>query len=38
MYTYLRAKGHAVSVGRIGTLERDFITRKDDIVRVHIKE
>lgn len=30
MYTYLRAKGHAVSVGRIGTLECDFITRKDD--------
>lgn len=30
MYTYLRAKGYAMSVGKIGTLECDFITRKDD--------
>ncbi len=30
MYTYLKAKGYALSVGRIGTLECDFITRKDD--------
>ncbi len=30
MYTYLRAKGYSLSVGRIGTLECDFITRKDD--------
>ena len=31
MYTYLRAKEYAMSVGRIGTLECDFITRKRDI-------
>jgi len=31
IYTYLRAKGYAMSVGKIGTLECDFITRKDDI-------
>ena len=30
MYTYLKAKSYAVSVGRIGTLECDFITRKED--------
>ncbi len=30
MYTYLRAKGYAMSVGKIGLLECDFITRKDD--------
>lgn len=28
MYTYLRAKNYHVSVGRIGRLECDFITRK----------
>lgn len=31
IYTYLRAKGYTMSVGKIGTLECDFITRKDDI-------
>ena len=31
MYTYLRAKGYVISVGRVGTLECDFITRKGDI-------
>ncbi len=31
IYTYLRAKGYQLSVGRIGTLECDFITRKNDI-------
>lgn len=30
VYTYLRAKGYRLSVGRIGTLECDFITRKND--------
>lgn len=30
MYTYLRAKGYRMSVGRIATLECDFITRKAD--------
>lgn len=29
MYTYLRAKNYHISVGRIGKLECDFITRKD---------
>ena len=29
MFTYLRAKNYHVSVGRIGKLECDFITRKD---------
>lgn len=29
VYTFLRAKGHAVSVGRIGPLECDFITRRN---------
>lgn len=28
MYTYLRVKGYAMSVGRVGALECDFITRK----------
>ena len=31
IYTYLRAKGYQLSVGRIGTLECDFIIRKNDI-------
>ncbi len=30
VYTYLRSKGYMLSVGRIGTLECDFITRKND--------
>jgi len=30
MYTYLKSRGYAMSVGKIGTLECDFITRKDD--------
>lgn len=30
LYTYLRSKGYAVSVGRIGKLECDFIVRKRD--------
>ena len=30
VYTYLRAKGYSLSVGRIGKLECDFITRKND--------
>lgn len=30
MYTYLRGKGYAVSVGRIGRFECDFIVRKGD--------
>jgi predicted AAA+ superfamily ATPase len=30
LYTYLRSCGYAVSVGRIGNLEIDFITRKRD--------
>lgn len=33
VYTYLRAKGYALSVGRIGKLECDFITRKNDDYR-----
>lgn len=31
VYTYLRTKGYGLSVGRIGTLECDFITRKNDV-------
>ena len=30
VYTYLRAKGYSLSVGRIGKLECDFIARKSD--------
>ena len=33
VYTYLSAKGYKVSVGRIGTLECDFITRIQDEYR-----
>lgn len=33
VYTYLFAKGYKVSVGRIGTLECDFITRIQDEYR-----
>lgn len=32
-YTYLSAKGYKISVGRIGNLECDFITRHDDEYR-----
>ena len=28
LYTYLQARGYQVSVGKIGKLECDFITRK----------
>lgn len=31
IYTYLRAKRYKLSVGRVGTFECDFITRKNDI-------
>ncbi len=30
LYTYLRSRNYAVSVGRIGKLEVDFITRRRD--------
>ena len=29
LYTYLSSKGYKLSIGRIGTLECDFITRKN---------
>ena len=37
LYTHLRSHGYAVSIGRIGNLEVDFITRKyDDYAYVQV--
>ena len=36
VYVYLRSKDYAVSVGRIGKLECDFIARDNEIGRAHV--
>ena len=35
LYTYLSSKGYKLSIGRIGTLECDFITRKKSCISLY---